>query len=116
MKLYIKILIHSIFWIVFLSFTVAITFNIEDTMPLDDKSPHIIINSIWAATVFYLFYIYFIKYFEQGKFLKYLLFSILLSFVITIVYIPLHKLFYPQFELFNIRSFGPPIVGTFILA
>lgn len=116
MKVYIKIIIHSIYWVVFMGITVAsITFN---NMGIDPRHgfPHIVINTVWAGVIFYLFYFYFITYFEKGKFIRYLLISIVSSAIITILFIPFHKIFIPDFQVFTNEMFFPSIIGTFIIA
>lgn len=78
-------------------------------------TPHFIINFFWAATAFYLFYFYFIRYFEKRKFVVYLVFSVTISMAVTFAFLPIHKLFLHSFTIFNFRIFGPPIAGTFII-
>ena len=118
MKLPLKILIHTIFWLVFLMFTFLISIGpkTSDWPPLSNMAPHFVINFIWATIIFYLFYGYFIRFFEQRQFVKYLLFSIASSIAITFLLLPIHKLFFAPFDIFNYRIFGPPIAGSFILA
>jgi hypothetical protein len=82
---------------------------------LKDVTPPIIINWIWAVTIFYFFYFYLIKLFEQRKFVLYLILSIVSSIVITFLFLPIHKL-YVKFEIFNYQYFLPPLIGTFIIA
>lgn len=116
MKLSLKILIQSIFWIVFQSINIIDAYRMYEEGILFSKLTHIVINTFWAATIFYVFYFYFIRFFEKGKFVKYLLFSIISSIAITFIYLPIHKLFYNEFEILNYMVFGPPMVGTFLLA
>jgi len=116
MKLYIKIIIHSIYWVVFIGITVAsVTYNQMGINP-EKGFPHIAINTIWAAAIFYLFYFYFITYFENGKFIRYLLISIVSSIIISIIFIPFHKIFVPNFPAFNNGIFFRSTLGTFIIA
>jgi two-component system, LytTR family, sensor kinase len=118
MKLSFKILIHTIYWLVFLMFTTmfAKTSKMGVWPSLNDITPHILLNWIWAAAIFYLFYFYFIRYFEQQRFVIYLIYSIASSIVITFLFLPLHKLLFVKFEVFNYLYFAPPMFGTFIIA
>lgn len=117
MKIYLKIIIHSIYWVVFGSFSLAVSMSRQgDDWPLlSNLYPHYFINFIWAGVAFYLFYFYFIRFFERKQFAKYLLFSVLLSVAITWIFLPVHKLFYPLINLSNYNVFIPPMFGTFII-
>jgi two-component system, LytTR family, sensor kinase len=118
MKLSLKILIHGIYWLVFSQFSIMVSMgrSLGEWPHLNNLTPHFIINFFWAATIFYLFYFYFIRFFERRQFTKYLLFSALSSIAITIMLMPLHKFFNPRFEFYNLRFMIPPIVGTFLIA
>lgn len=78
-------------------------------------SPHFVINLIWAAVAFYLFYFFFIRYFEQRRFIQYLLYSIVSSICLTFIFIPFHTFFFQHFNILDWRIFLPPMFGTFIL-
>ncbi len=71
---------------------------------------------LWAAIIFYLFYFYFYRIFEKRQLVKYLILSICSSAALTFLLMPLHKIFYPDFEIFNCRYLIPPTFGTFIIA
>lgn len=119
MKLIIKIVIHGIYWMVFLAFSVLVSVagKVELQSPgIIDLRPHIIINTVWAVIAFYLFYFYFIRFFERKELVKYLLYSLLASFIITLCLMPVHKLILPTFDVFNINVLLPPVIGTFIIA
>jgi sensor histidine kinase YesM len=85
-------------------------------LPATHLIPHIIINFIWAVTIFYLFYVHFIKYFEEVRFVKYLIYSLLSSIVIALIFINIHKFYLPSLKVFTIDGLVPHIIGTFILA
>lgn len=118
MKLPLKILIHAIYWIVFSMFSMVISLGEAsgDWKNIKNLTPHFLINLFWAAIIFYLFYFYFIRFFEKKQFAKYLVFSILSSISLTLMLMPLHTFFYPQFEVFNYKYIVPPMAGTFIIA
>lgn len=116
MKLSLKILIHSIFWFVFMGATIGSSYN---KFAIDynlNSSPHLIINLFWALAIFYPFYFYFIQFFERGKFVRYFLLAVAASCVATIIFMPLHAIFASDFNVLDYRIFGPPMAGTFILA
>lgn len=85
-------------------------------LPTTNLNPHIVINFIWAVTIFYLFYAFFIKYFEEARFVKYLIYSLLSSVIIALIFIGFHKFYLPSLKVFTIDGLGPHIIGTFILA
>ncbi|MBN1117420.1 MAG: histidine kinase [Bacteroidales bacterium] len=117
MKLSLRLFIHSIYWSVFLMFTImsGITPKSGVWPSLDAITPHILVNWIWAAVIFYLFYFYFIRFFEKRLLVRYLIFSVVSSVVITFVFLPVHKYLFQEFQIFNYRMFLPPIFGTFII-
>jgi sensor histidine kinase YesM len=116
-KIYLKLIIHSTYWLVFGSFSLAVSMAQHgNRWPLlSNLNPHYFINFLWAGTAFYLFYFYFIRFFERKQFLRYLLYSLLISIAITILFMPIHKLFYPALNLYDLRTMGTPIAGTFII-
>lgn len=116
MKLSLKILIHSIFWFVFIGATIGSSYSQFAIEYNFNSLPHLFINTIWAFAIFYPFYFYFIKYFENGRFVLYLIISLVCSSIITVLFMPLHMIYNNDFSMLGIRSFGPPFAGTFILA
>lgn len=118
MRLPLKILIHTIYWLVFFLFSLVVSYgqSVSEWKYINNLTPHFIINLLWAGIIFYLFYFYFIRYFEKKQLFRYLLFSVLLSIALTLLLLPLHRFFYPQFELYNLRFMLPPVAGTFIIA
>lgn len=118
MRLSLKIVIHSIYWVVFLVFTllVSVAPKPEQWPTLLELPPHLIINTIWAVIIFYFHYLFVIKYFEKKQLFKYLSISVLSSILLTIIMLPVHKLFFPAFSLLDLKFIGPPMGGTFIIA
>ncbi len=118
MRLPLKILIHTIFWLVFALFSLVVSYgqSVSEWKYINNLTPHFIINLLWAGIIFYLFYFYFIQYFEKKQLIRYLLFSILSSIALTLLLLPLHRFFFPQFEMYNLRFMLPPVAGTFIIA
>ncbi|MBN1143326.1 MAG: histidine kinase, partial [Bacteroidales bacterium] len=105
-------------WLVFSLFSLVVSYgqSVSEWKYINNLTPHFIINLLWAVTIFYLFYFYFIRYFEKRQFIRYLLFSVLLSVALTLLLLPVHRFFFPQFEMYNLRYMLPPIAGTFIIA
>ena len=118
MKLPLKILIHSIFWLVFSLFTLVMSSAPKPGRWPSSQAigPHLLINTVWAATAFYLFYFFFIHYFENRKFVHYLISSLTVSVGLTFLFIPLHRLFFAPFDILDYRILCPPMFGTFILS
>jgi two-component system, LytTR family, sensor kinase len=118
MKLPLKILIHAIYWLVFSLFSLMV--ELQQTIGywphINNLTPHFYINLLWAAIIFYLFYFYFIGFFEKRQFVRYLIYSIASSVALTILLMPLHRFFNPHVPIFNYRFFLPPVAGTFIIA
>lgn len=117
MKLYLKIIIHTIYWIVYGSFSLAFSIaqKDKDWPLLSNITPHYFVNFLWAIVAFYLFYFYFINFFERKQFGLYLLFSVILSFLLAVCFLLIHRIFFPGFAVLDVRVFGPPTVGTFII-
>ncbi|MFW5656136.1 MAG: hypothetical protein ACOCXS_00445 [Bacteroidota bacterium] len=118
MRLSVKIFIHAIYWLVFLLFTIMVADTPRAGVwpSIDVISPHIILNFVWAALVFYVFYFYFIRFFETKRYWLYFIFSLVVSIVITFLFLPFHQIILPGFNFFDYRFFLPPIAGTFIIA
>jgi two-component system, LytTR family, sensor kinase len=113
-----RIVIHGIFWIVFLMISTLISMIPQSGgwPEVHVLLPHYIINLIWAITIFYSSYFYLIRFFEKRQLLKYLLLSVCLSILISALFFPIHKLFLRSFDLLDFRVVLPPVVGTFIIA
>jgi two-component system, LytTR family, sensor kinase len=118
MKLPLKILIHTIFWLVFLLFSFVVSYGSKPGAwnLIENITFHFALNIIWAILVFYLFYYYFIRFFERRQFVKYLVYSIQVSILVTFLFLPLHKIISPKVAIFNFNIFLPPVMGSFILA
>lgn len=117
MKLFLKILIHFIFWLVFVVF--SYTFELSNATPnfpkVENMGPHYIMNVIWAVVTFYFFYFYIIHFFENKKFVKYLVISLVSCVLISAVFLLFHKLILPELDITASGMLLPPIAGTFIL-
>lgn len=118
MKLSMKIVIHGIYWVVFSMFSMVVGYGklLSEWKYINNLTPHFILNLLWAGIIFYLFYFYFIQFIEKKQFLRYLMYSLLLSMVLTMLMLPLHRFFFPQFDILNAMYLVPPIAGTFIIA
>ncbi|WP_394701024.1 sensor histidine kinase [uncultured Acetobacteroides sp.] len=119
MKLALKILIHGIFWTVFGAFSVVLAMLYSSIADFDGITlliPHLALNFIWAAVIFYLFYGYFIRYFEQRQLVRYLIYSLILTVLVSFVFLVAHWVIAPHFKVQRFSVFGLPVVGTFIIA
>jgi len=113
-----KIVIHGIYWIVYLLFSTLMSMASQPGKwpEVGTLLPHYIINLVWAVTIFYISYFYLIRYFEKSQLFKYLLLSAGLSILVSALFFPIHKIFFRSFDLLDFRVTLPPIVGTFIIA
>lgn len=118
MKLPLKIIIHTLYWLVFTMTTIMVSMLPDQFgwLGIENLLPHFYINLVWAAVVFYASYFYVICFFEKGQLVKYLLISIMLSLVVSVLFLPIHKLVSLNFHLFDYRVFLPPMAGSFIIA
>jgi len=117
MKIALKILVHSIFWLLFIlvTYIFGLTAMASEYPPMDNPAIQYIINTVWAAVAFYGFYFFSIRIFEKKQFVAYVSISIFAGVAITAVFLLIHKLLLPQFNLFDYRILLPPIAGTFII-
>ncbi|MGL1885579.1 MAG: histidine kinase [Reichenbachiella sp.] len=110
---------HLIYWFVFVGFTLALEFRInEGSEVLESHIGLFLLLCIWALFVFYLFYFYFARtYLQKGKYGIYLFFSLLVSIVLTLM---LHNgLLYLLPHLIETSKIPPAyqtISGTFVIA
>jgi two-component system, LytTR family, sensor kinase len=113
-----KIIIHGIYWIVYIMFSVLLSMPTKPEIwtGFRETLPHLFINLIWAFTIFYISYFYLIGYFEKKQFTKYLLSSIVISLIVSVLFLIIHKLINKSLFLYNYRIIIPPIAGTFIIA
>ncbi|MGE5364951.1 MAG: sensor histidine kinase [Bacteroidota bacterium] len=118
MKLIIKILIHSIFWLVFIVFNnyFSPSDNPASWPRIADMMPNYFVNMTWAVTVFYTFYFYMIRFFGKRYFVKYLFLSVLTCIAATVVFLAIHRLFLPGFNTYENKILFPAMAGTFLIA
>lgn len=118
MKLIIKILIHSIFWLVFIVFNnyFSLSGNPASWPRIADMMPNYFVNVTWAVIIFYAFYFYMIRFFGKRYFVKYLFLSVLTCIAATVVFLAIHRLFLPGFNTYEIKIFLPALAGTFLIA
>jgi two-component system, LytTR family, sensor kinase len=117
MKMPLKIIIHVLYWFVFSMFSIVFSSDCAfNWQYIHSLTPHFLINLTWAVIVFYLFYFYFIRFFERKRLSRYLLYSMLTSISLTVLMLPLHKFFYSGFDVFDYRHLLPPMAGTFFIA
>ena len=98
------------------SIILSMTPKSGDWPGFNELLPHFFINLVWAVTIFYISYFYLIRYFEKSQFSKYMLFSVIISLIISALFFLIHKYIFRPFDLFDYRIVVPPIAGTFIIA
>jgi two-component system, LytTR family, sensor kinase len=112
---YIKLVIHLIFWTVYIAYSIPVSFQAARYLHMANLMPHMVINTIWALTAFYTFYALMITYFEKKRYTRYLLFSIGICVLCTAVFFLLHLLVISSSNFINIRLIVGSTTGTFIL-
>lgn len=113
-----KIIIHSIYWFVFVGFSILINMapKAGHWPELHELPTGIFINAIWAVVAFYFSYFYLTNFFEKKQLVRYLLLSMGFSVVNTFIfYIIFIAIVYNTFHL-NFVAMVPPLIGTFIIA
>lgn len=118
MKPILRALIHSLYWLVFLAFSITVSFapNPSQWPDISNQLQHFIISILLAATVFYVSYFFLIKYFEKRQLVRYLIFSMLICVVATVLFLLIHQIVYPKIEVLNYLTVMQISVGTFIIA
>lgn len=118
MKYILKALIHTLFWLVYLLFSLVM-----EVMPsreilgtLHNLTPQFYVNFIWATVIFYVSYYWLIRYFEKRQLVKYLILSITLSVTVSAIFLLLSRLLLSSFNLFDYHIFLLPMIGSFIIA
>jgi two-component system, LytTR family, sensor kinase len=112
-----KLVIHGIYWIVFISFTTALSILEKSGNPTDfAKLPDdFIVNLAWAIVAFYASYAFLIQFFEKRRLLSYLGLSVALSIGVTMFFIPIYKFVYRQYSPSGYEEMIPPMIGTFVI-
>jgi two-component system, LytTR family, sensor kinase len=111
----IKIAIHAIYWIVYISYSIASGQQMAHNLNITILWPHLLINLIWAGVAFYSFYFYVIKFFAKNRYVNYLLISLAICLICAIVFIPVHFLINSSFSWLNIQLAIASTIGTFII-
>jgi two-component system, LytTR family, sensor kinase len=112
---YIKIVIHLIFWTVYMAYSIPVSFQAARPLHIMHLMPHLVINTIWAVIAFYTFYALMITYFEKKKYIRYLLFSIGICVICSAIFFPLHLLVSTSSSVIDLRLIIGSTIGTFIL-
>lgn len=118
MRYILKILIHSLFWVVYILFYLVMTVipRGEIFVALQESTPLFCINFVWAAVIFYVSYYCLIHYFEKSQLVKYLILSIALSIMVSAAFLVFIELLFYDIKPFDYHVFLPPMVGSFIIA
>jgi two-component system, LytTR family, sensor kinase len=118
MKILLKILIHAIFWLVFLLFNYV--FNSANIFPDSSSTQNTIplysAKIVWAVFTFYLFYWLIIRIFEKRRFIKYLAISVFLSVIITISFLIVLNFTFISVNASDYKLAVLAMIGTFIIA
>ena len=112
----IKIILHLFYWMVFCLFSGMVSFRLAYGFEfIAQNLAAFLFNLGWAAMQFYAFYFFFYRFIERQKYTVYIvwsvLFSVMLSFGLTLVF---YRLFGRHTPLLAIDLL-PQMAGTFII-
>lgn len=118
MPWYIKSTLHIIFWIIYCVFAAVLGFHLEESSKVIIEMIDVfILNGIWAAIVFYFMYLWGFRLFEQKKYFKYIVITVLVSvFVSLLFYLLYREILFKDNDIVTIQHFVVSLPGTFILA
>ena len=117
----VKIIIHLFFWVVFVAISGTMSYEMERQSWVGESPvSHIgvlLIGLVWAMAAFYSFYFFMYRFVEKHRFVRYLLLSVLLSTIISVVFIVICRLFifpgkYNVPQMWNYTT----ILGTYVIA
>lgn len=117
----VKIIIHLFFWVVFVAISGTMSYEMERQSWVGESPVNhigvLLIGLVWAMAAFYSFYFFMYRFVEKHRFVRYLLLSLLLSTVISVVFIVICRLFifpgkYNVPQMWNYTT----ILGTYVIA
>lgn len=112
----IKIILHIFYWMVFSLFSGLVSFQFAKGFDFVIEHLNIYLyNALWAAIQFYLFYFLFYQLIERQKYIRYFVYSVLVSIGLSLVMLLFFHLLFGKPELEELHQIFPPIIGTFII-
>ena len=114
MNIFLKIILHLFFWVVFLGISAGNSYPIADRYLFWGQ---LILASLWAGTAFYSFYFFIYRFIEKHRFLRYFVYSILGTVVICIPFIVISRYFlYTGKYSLGLLGYSPIVIVTYIIA
>lgn len=111
-----KLILHLFFWCNYCLFAGIIGFKLDQGFDFILEYIWVFAgNGIWAIIIFYLHYLYFIKSIYQKKYTLYLVFSLLSSLVLSILFFLFYSLLFRTEPIFSSVEFFGTFLGTFII-
>ncbi len=112
----IKIILHLFYWMVFCLFSGLVSFKLSSGWGfIVDHLDIYLYNTLWAAIQFYLFYFIFYQLIEGQKYIRYFVYSVLVSVGLSLVLFFFFHILFGEPVLDELRQIVPPIIGTFII-
>lgn len=112
----IKIILHLFYWMVFCLFSGLVSFQLSRGRGFIVEHLDIYLyNTLWAAIQFYLFYFIFYQLIEGQKYIRYFVYSIVVSVGLSSVMFFFFYVLFGEPVLEELRQIVPPIIGTFII-
>lgn len=113
----IKVFVHIFFWVIYLLFAGAISFQLENNPRfLIEQIDVFWANWVWAAIAFYALYLYGYKYFEQKRFVFYGIMTAGFSGLLVLCFFSLYWLIFSDRNWFSPGLFYSSVAGTFVIA
>lgn len=110
--------VHFLFWTTFVALawmSVSSSPNELEFLSTHVEAPFLLL--LWGIINFYSFYYYFQPLFlDSGRYVSYLIGSILFSVIITLVFISVFWLMYPMFGEVALQKFMEGIIGSFLIS
>jgi len=114
MNIFLKIILHLFFWVVFLGISAGNSLQITDRYLFWGQ---LVLASLWAGTAFYTFYFFIYRFIEKHRFLRYFVYSIIGTIIISIPFIILSRFsVYTGMYRFNLLGYVPIVLVTYIIA
>ncbi len=112
-----KVILHVFFWCTYFLFAGLISFKLSEGFDfIFNHLLVVLLNGVWAATIFYLHYLWIFKIGSQRKYLRYLALSVVSTFVVSAFFFSIFCFFIlPDNTVFRGIMFFPSFLGSFII-
>lgn len=112
-----RLILHVFFWCTYCLFAGLISFKLSEGFDfIFDHLLVFVMNGLWAATIFYLHYLWFFKIVSGHRYFEYLLMSVAGTFVVSALFFSIFWVFIlPENTVFRGVMFFPSVLGSFII-